>query len=309
MDRRTELSGFLRSRRARLRPEDVGLPLFDDRRRVPGLRREELAQLAGVSISHYTRLEQGQYTHVSAEVLGAVASALRLCTDEREYLHNLVQPPQTTPGAPARGALENLKHLVDAVTGVPAYVTGRYGNALAWNRLTALTLFDFDTVPPGRRTWTHAIFLDTALRTRLSDAGEWDRAARYQIGYLRLCWSRFPEDPDIAAAVTELLDSSDDFRRLWAEHPIYNWPQKRVRLHHELVGTLEMELEVMRPDGDPDLAFASYSAPSHSPTKAALNRLADAHAPDGTPSATRTHSRTPFPLRPRTRERAEGRTL
>ncbi|RFU82932.1 XRE family transcriptional regulator [Streptomyces triticagri] len=274
MDRRKELRGFLRSRRARLRPEDVGLPLFDERRRVPGLRREELAQLAGVSISHYTRLEQGQYTNVSAEVLDAIASALRLRADEHEYLHNLVQLPRTTPGGHPGRTLENLQYLVDSITGVPAYITGRYGDALAWNRLTALTLFDFDTVPPDRRTWTHAIFLDTVLRTRLTDAGQWERAARFQIGYLRLCWSRFPDDPVISAAIAELLRISDDFRRLWGEHLIHNWPQKRVRIRHERVGALELELEVMRPDGAPELAFASYAASPGSPTEAALGELA-----------------------------------
>ena len=282
VDRREELSGFLRSRRARLRPEDVGLPVYGDRRRVPGLRREELTQLAGVSISHYTRLEQGQRTHISTEVVDAVASALRLRGDEREYLHNLVQPPRTAPSARVRADLGNLQYLVDAITGVPAYITGRYGDALAWNRMAALVLFDFDTVPPARRTWTHAIFLDTPLRTRLSDAGEWDRTARYQVGYLRLCWSRFPDDPDIAAAIAELLRTSDDFRRLWDEQLIHNWPQKQVRIQHELAGPLELELEVMRPDDDADLAFAGYAVTPGSPTETALRELADLPTPTGT---------------------------
>ncbi|RII15810.1 Helix-turn-helix protein [Streptomyces sp. YIM 130001] len=277
MDRHSELRGFLRSRRARLRPEDVGLPLFDERRRVPGLRREELARLAGVSISHYTRLEQGQHTHVSASVLDSVASALRLHGEEHEYLHNLVKAPRPTPGPTPARTLRNLRYLVDSVTGVPAYVTGRYGDALAWNRMTALTFFDFDAVPPAQRTWTHAIFLDSLLRTRLTDAGQWDQAARCQAGYLRLCWSRFPNDPDIAAAITELLRISDDFRRLWDEHLIHNWPHKQVRIRHELGGTLELELEVLRPDGAPDLAVASFAAAPHSPAEAGLARIAGAH--------------------------------
>ncbi|GGR63810.1 transcriptional regulator with XRE-family HTH domain [Nocardioides luteus] len=135
-----------------MHPEDVGLPLYGDRRRVPGLRREELAQLAGVSISHYTRLGQGQYANISIEVIDAVGRVLRLRAEEREYLHNLVRPPSTASRTRSGAELRTLRHLVDSMTAAPAYITGRYGNALAWNRMTALVLCDFDAVAPGRRT-------------------------------------------------------------------------------------------------------------------------------------------------------------
>ncbi|MEV3853445.1 helix-turn-helix transcriptional regulator [Streptomyces sp. NPDC050095] len=277
MDRRTELSSFLKSRRARLRPDEVGLPVYGGERRVPGLRREELAQLAGVSTTHYTRLEQGQTANVSTGVLDAVSTALRLSVDEREYLHRLVHPPRTPP-LTGLDQMPELRYMVDAVTGAPAYVTGRYGNLLAWNRMTAVTLFDFHSVAPAHRTWTHAVFLETELRTRFSEAGEWERTARHQIAYLRLCWSRFQNDPEITAAVEDLTYRSEDFRRLWAEQLVTGWTGERVRLHHPLVGPLDITQALMHPHDDLSLTFVIGGAAPGSPTGTALRKLAAAPA-------------------------------
>ncbi|WP_046386204.1 helix-turn-helix domain-containing protein, partial [Kitasatospora aureofaciens] len=145
MDQRTELSEFLRSRRARLRPEDVGLPGGTTRRRVPGLRREELAQLAGVSTAYYTRLEQGHGENVSAAVLDAIARVLRLGPAERDHLGRLTKPARRRPGGtgptrPQRARAPALQQLLDTMESVPAYVLGRRLDIIAWNRPGAALL-------------------------------------------------------------------------------------------------------------------------------------------------------------------------
>src|SRR5919205_1443310 len=139
LDRRAELSEFLRTRRARLKPEDVGLPDFGRHRRVPGLRREELAQLAGVSVAYYTRLEQGNGRNVSAEVLDSIARALRLTDAEHAHLTHLAKPKahKKKPAARQQQVRGALRQLLDTMDGVPAYVVGRRGDILAWNRMAA----------------------------------------------------------------------------------------------------------------------------------------------------------------------------
>ena len=156
LDRRAELSEFLRTRRARLKPQDVGLPDFGRHRRVPGLRREELAQLAGVSVAYYTRLEQGNGRNVSAEVLDAIARALRLTDAEHAHLTHLAKPKQhkkkraSREQQQVRGAL---RHLLDSLEGVPAYVSGRRSEVLAWNRMAAAVFGDWSELPPRERNW------------------------------------------------------------------------------------------------------------------------------------------------------------
>src|SRR3954470_13537259 len=144
LDRRAELSEFLRTRRARLKPEDVGLPDFGRHRRVPGLRREELAQLAGVSVAYYTRLEQGNGRNVSAEVLDAIARALRLSDAEHAHLTHLAKPKthKKKPSARTEQVRGSIRQLLDSVD-VPAYVSGRRSDILAWNRMAAAVFGDW----------------------------------------------------------------------------------------------------------------------------------------------------------------------
>lgn len=271
MDRTTELRDFLTSRRARLRPEDVGLTDYGDRRRVPGLRREELAQLAGVSVTHYTRLEQGQVRNISTDVLDAVATALRLNAYEREYLGNLVRPPAPSP-APDTEVRPDLQRLMASIPDVPAHVSGRYGDLLAWNPMTALLIFDPVTFEPPRRTWPHIIFLHEPFR-RLLDGADWERLARQDVAYLRLCWSRNPGDPVLGELLAELETQSEEFRRIWAEHEVADWSSAIYTFRHPEVGPIELSIELMQSSGDREQWFVTYAVEPDSSSQAALRRL------------------------------------
>jgi hypothetical protein len=271
MDGRSELTGFLMSRRARLRPEDVGLATYGDRRRVPGLRREELAQLAGVSVTHYVRLEQGQSRNISAEVLDAVGGALGLTVDEREYLGNLVHPPQNQPATGPTEVRPDLVHLVNSITHAPAYITGRYGNVLAWNPMTTTVLYDFTAIPPVQRTWTHPLFLDSAFRAMFCPA-DWSEIARYQVAFTRLAWSRHPGDPALATHLASLRERSQEFCALWEAHQVGAWPPHRVRLDHPELGPLELAIEMLQPGESRDQTFATFVVAPGSRTETALRR-------------------------------------
>lgn len=274
MDGRSELTSFLMARRARLRPEEVGLATYGTRRRVPGLRREELAQLAGVSVTHLVRLEQGRSRNISGEVLDAVAAALRLTDDEREYLGNLVHPPQTEPCSGPTEVRPELVNLVNSITLAPAYITGRYGNLLAWNPMTAAVLCDFAAVPPIQRTWTHSIFLDATFQA-MFDADDWLEVARYQVAFTRIAWSRHPADPALAAHLDSLHSNSEEFRALWDEHDVGLWPPHQVRLEHPELGQLELAIEMMQPGESRDQTFTALVIAPDSPTESALRRQAE----------------------------------
>ncbi|WP_238012266.1 helix-turn-helix transcriptional regulator [Dactylosporangium sp. AC04546] len=268
MDVRAELTAFLMSRRARLQPETVGVPRYGERRRVPGLRREELAQLAGVSLTHYTRLEQGHGRNVSAEVIDAVAEALRLTADEREHLGNLVHPPRADPGPSAPVARTDLVCLMDGMPSSPAFVHGRHGNILAWNAPAGLLLGDGGA--PGTASWPHLVFLDGPFRSLLL---EWEPLARRLAAYLRLSLGRYPGDRALAAVVEALHAQSADFRRLWAEHEVADWSTTVCRLRHPVAGDMEIAVDVMRPSGEPGQWLVTFTTEPGSPSQAALRRL------------------------------------
>ncbi|MFJ9695613.1 helix-turn-helix domain-containing protein [Kitasatospora sp. NPDC101183] len=280
MDQRTELSEFLRSRRARLRPEDVGLP-GTTRRRVPGLRREELAQLAGVSTAYYIRLEQGHGENVSASVLEAVARALRLGPAEREHLLRLVRPSRR--GAPTRPQRVRpaFQHLLDAMDGVPAYVLGRRMDVIAWNRLAAALLGDFGALAPERRNMARLVFLDPASRELYTD---WEGKATDTVGSLRLDAGRDPDDPRLASLIGELSLGSADFRRLWADHGIQDKGHGAKRLHHPVVGPLSLCYETLRP-ADAGQELVTYHAEPGSASAESLRLLAS-WAASGAPEDT-----------------------
>ncbi|MFF3228830.1 AAA family ATPase [Nocardia suismassiliense] len=272
MDRRAELRAFLTTCRAGLRPEDVGVPAYGVRRRVPGLRREELAMLAGISVTHYTRLEQGNTTSVSTETLNAIAAALRLDSAGREYLGNLIHPPKTV----ALGITEahpDLRCLVDAITDVPAFVMGRYGNILARNRMTDLTFFDFSAVPPEHRTFPHAVFLYETARPWYPPQ-DWAEIAFRAASYVRLMWSRYPGDSDLLAFISEMNSVSADFRRLWDAHTVHDGPLQPHRFTHPQVGYLDLSQQMMRLVGVDDQALVTYSVTEGCHTREALRRLA-----------------------------------
>ncbi|MGW2251144.1 helix-turn-helix transcriptional regulator [Kitasatospora sp. NPDC001660] len=275
MDQRTELSEFLRSRRARLRPEDVGLPDLGTRRRVPGLRREELAQLAGVSTAYYTRLEQGHGESVSTAVLDAIARALRLGPAERDHLGRLTKPARRRSGRAAARIQQvrpALQQLLDAMEGVPAYVLGRRLDIIAWNRLGTALLGDFGAMPPEQRNIAWQVFLDPAARELYDD---WEGKASDVTGLLRFEAGRDPDDPGLASLIGELSVKSADFRRLWAAHGIQDKGHGTKELHHPVVGRLSLQYETLRPAGDDsEQVLVAYHAEPGSPSAESLRLLA-----------------------------------
>ncbi|MEI5103809.1 helix-turn-helix transcriptional regulator [Streptomyces sp. PmtG] len=274
LDRRAELSEFLRTRRARLLPADVGLPSYGRHRRVPGLRREELAQLAGVSVAYYTRLEQGNGRNVSAEVLDAIARALRLSGAEHAHLTHLAKPtahkkkrvPRTQQLRPS------MQQLLDAMDGVPAYVVGRRADILGWNRM-ALALFgDWASLPREERNWARLVFLDEAMRELFADT--WDQKASDIVSFLRMDAGCYPNDPLLSALVGELSVKSEEFRRLWATHDVREKTHGVKRLRHPVVGELVLSFENLRLSDGSEQSLVTYHAEPASASAEALRLLA-----------------------------------
>lgn len=274
LDRRAELSEFLRTRRARLQPQDVGLPSFGRHRRVPGLRREELAQLAGVSVAYYTRLEQGNGRNVSAEVLDAIARALRLTDAEHDHLTHLAKPKQhhrKKRAARAQQLRPALQQLMDAMDGVPAYVTGRRSDILGWNRLAAALFGDWGALPPKERNWARIVFLHEESRTLFRD---WDQKASDVVSYLRMDAGCYPNDAQLSGLVGELSVKSEEFRRLWATHDVREKSHGSKLMRHPLVGELALSYETLRLPDDHDQCLITYHAEPGSPSAQALRLLA-----------------------------------
>ncbi|MGW5369629.1 helix-turn-helix domain-containing protein [Streptomyces sp. NPDC004009] len=286
LDRWAELSEFLRSRRARLQPEDVGLPEFGRRRRVPGLRREELAQLAGVSVAYYTRLEQGNGRNVSAEVLDSIARALRLTDAEHAHLTHLAKPTahKKKPAARQQQVRAALRQLLDAMEGVPAYVVGRRSEILAWNRMAAAVFGDWAELAPAERNWARMVFLRPDYRDLFID---WEQKAIDIVCALRMDAGCYPDDPRLSALVGELSVKSAEFRRLWATHDVKEKGYGVKRLLHPLVGELALSFETFRLADDGDQALITYHAEPDSPSAQSLRLLASwgTDAARGVPSA------------------------
>ncbi|WP_181806250.1 helix-turn-helix transcriptional regulator [Streptomyces shenzhenensis] len=273
LDRRAELSEFLRTRRARLRPSDVGLPDFGRHRRVPGLRREELAQLAGVSVAYYTRLEQGNGQNVSAEVLDSIARALRLTDAEHAHLTHLAKGKQHKKKASARPqqVRASLGQLLDSLEGVPAYIVGRRSEILAWNRMAAAVFGDWGELPAAERNWARLTFLRPAYRELFV---EWEQKAIDIVCQLRMDAGCYPDDPRLSALVGELSVKSEEFRRLWATHDVKEKSYGMKRMQHPLVGELFLNYESFRMAGDQDQALITYHAEPGSASAEALRLLA-----------------------------------
>ncbi|WP_017626932.1 helix-turn-helix domain-containing protein [Nocardiopsis chromatogenes] len=280
LDRRAELSEFLRSRRARLTPEDVGLPRFGHRRRVPGLRREELSQLAGVSAAYYTRLEQGNGRNVSAEVLEAIARALRLSDAEYAHLVHLAKPTRNKvrrATAPQK-VRPGLRALLSTLEGVPAYVVGRRSDILAWTRAAAAVFGDWGQLPARERNWARLVFLREENRALFAD---WEGKAADIVSYLRMDAGRYPDDPRLSALVGELSVKSGDFRRLWAAHDVKEKGHGSKVLNHPLVGEMTLYFETLNLPDDQDQALLMYHAEPDSPSAEAL-RLVTGWGTDAT---------------------------
>jgi transcriptional regulator with XRE-family HTH domain len=274
VSQRRELGEFLQSRRAKLRPEQAGISP-GSRRRVAGLRRQEIAELAGVSVDYYVRLEQGRVGNVSESVLGAIARALQLDDDERSHLRALAHPV-TGRQRPERAqrVRPQLLRILDSLD-LPAVVIGRRMDILAWNRLgAALYGVDFGALPRELRNWPRLVFLGHVDARALYP--DWDRSDGAAIvGYLRLDAGRHPGDPAMAALVGELSLHSGDFRRWWAAHDVRDESSGRKRINHPLAGELHLTFDTLRPADDPDQALFVHMADPDSPTARALRLLAN----------------------------------
>jgi transcriptional regulator with XRE-family HTH domain len=272
VDRRSELGEFLRSRRARLQPDELGLPAYGGRRRVPGLRREELARLAGVSVDHYVRLEQGRTLHFSEAVLDAVARALRLDPVERDHLYRLARPwSEAVREARPQHVRPGLRRLLDSAAEVPAYIVGRNTTVLAWNRLAAALLTDFGALAPRQRNFARLVFLDEGIQRLYAD---WRVKASDIVAYLRLDASRHPDDPETAALLAELSAASPVFRELWGEHRVKDKTHGRYVYRHPVVGDLDLGYETLRLPDDPDQALVAHTVEAGSPSETSLMLLA-----------------------------------
>lgn len=271
-----ELGAFLRTRRARLTPDDVGITAYGARR-VPGLRREELAQLAGVSATYYTRLEQGQSTNASEAVVDALARALGLDEDERSYLHDLARPsrrPRRRRPRPEQ-ARESTRRLVDAMDTVPAVVLGRGNDVLAWNALGhALLAGHLDPDAPyrvsDRPNLTRMLFLDPHTRELYR---RWEDEASLAVASLRFVAAQFPDDRELAELIGELSMKSVEFAARWARRPVARCTRGVKALRHPMVGDLDVEFEVLHlPEADGQRLLA-HVAEFGSPSDAALRLL------------------------------------
>jgi transcriptional regulator with XRE-family HTH domain len=270
MDRRSELSDFLQSRRARRQPEDLGLTPFGSRRRVPGLRREELAQAAALSVDYYVRLEQGRLRNPSAEVVDAVATVLALNSAERRYLHNLARPQRKTEPAGRPAVPTTIQTLIDN-TQVPAALYSKRGDVLAWNALAAALITDFGALRPEERNMARLVFLDEQVAARFV---EWECKARDLVSQLRMEASRSPNDERLATLVGELTMRSPDFARLWATHPVREKIRGGHRYRHPVVGEFYLRYEAFSLPDAPDLSFVCQMADPGSPDEEALRLLA-----------------------------------
>jgi transcriptional regulator with XRE-family HTH domain len=270
---RPELAAFLRSRRERLRPSDVGLPGGDTtRRRTPGLRRQEVAQLAGISVEYYVRLEQGRGPRPSRQVLSALARALMLTGDEREYLFRIVGENPPAVVGPSTELLPAIRYLIDSLTETPAYVVNARYDVLAWNTMATHFIGDLSGYPVEDRNMIRWTFSRLPHEAIWSDEGA-RRFTRATVADLRAAYARFPGDPGIGSLVTELLGTSPAFAEMWEQRDVEVRRGMLKRIEHPVAGPLEFDCQVLR-ISDSDQTMIVYCAQPGSPTEAAFKRLA-----------------------------------
>jgi transcriptional regulator with XRE-family HTH domain len=267
--RRAELADFLRKRRAVIKPEDVGLP-NGGRRRTPGLRREEVAQLAGVGTTWYTWLEQGRDVRASLDVLEALSRALRLAPAERTHLVLLGRGEEPPPCKSEERVSPVVKRLIENLGANPAYVIGRRWDYLAWNSASVAIFGDLAAVPRSARNhlWMH--FMDPSRREMFAD---WERSARVMCAKFRADSARHIGDPSFEQLISTLRKSSPEFCKFWRKHEVARSAEGRKVVHHPTVGTLLFEHAVFNPQSDPDQRMILYTPLPDENTPAKLAHL------------------------------------
>jgi transcriptional regulator with XRE-family HTH domain len=268
-----DLAGFLRTRRSRVDPAAAGIPT-DNRRRVEGLRREEVAHLSGVSVDYYVRLEQGRATQPSEQVLDALARVLDLDETERGHLYRLARQRRHHAKAPSGRVRPELLRVLDLVSDAPALIMNHRMDVLAGNRLAQLL---YGRPMPGLNTARH-IFLEEAERGLYAD---WENCTLDAVGHLRLAAGKYPEDPRLASLIGELAMGSERFRRLWARADVRARTHGRKTYRHPLVGLLELHHENFALPNEAGIELlVLYAAPA-SPAEDGLRLLANLGADNG----------------------------
>jgi transcriptional regulator with XRE-family HTH domain len=275
VDNRSEVRDFLASRRARITPEQAGLPVLGGNRRVPGLRREELAVLAGVSVDYYTRLERGSLSGASDSVLEAIARALQLDEAERAHLFDLARAAGTAPHrarrTPQQRVRPSVQAMLDAMTGAPAVVRNGRLDILAANTLGRALYSELYRDPVRPANHARFAFLDPHGRDFWID---WERAANDTVGILRAEAGRNPYDRALTDLVGELSTRSEDFRTRWAAHNVNLHRTGNKLINHPVVGRLELMFDTLELPADTGLTMLVYTAEPGSASADALNLLA-----------------------------------
>jgi transcriptional regulator with XRE-family HTH domain len=268
--RRSELADFLRNRRSALKPDDVGLP-NGGRRRTPGLRREEVAQLAGVGTTWYTWLEQGRDVRASQSVLESLAEALRMTAAERSHLMLLGRGDELMPAQPRLETLEpTVQRLVENLGNSPACILGRRWDYLAWNPAFVAVFCNPMKYPEGRRNQLWSMFTDQKRRRMVSD---WEMAARNALARFRADNARHLGDPDFEELIEALRDASDEFRCWWKRHEVARSGTGRKELRHPTLGKLWFEHAVFKLEESPEQRLILYSPLPKANTPAKLEQV------------------------------------
>jgi transcriptional regulator with XRE-family HTH domain len=276
MDNRAQVREFLISRRERISPAQAGLPAYGgSNRRVKGLRREEVALLAGVSIDYYVRMERGNLAGASDAVLDGIASALRLDEAERAHLFDLARAAQPAPPRQRRsktsGVTDGIQQILDAITDAPAWVRNARHDMLAANRLARALYAPVLADPRRPANNARFVYLDPAAREFFAD---WERAADDIAAMLRSEAGGNPHDKQLIELIGELSTRSQEFRSRWAAHNVRFHRTGHKRLHHPLVGTLDLNFEAMEFPAHPGLTLLAYTAAAGTPTADSLKMLA-----------------------------------
>ncbi|WP_239308981.1 MULTISPECIES: helix-turn-helix transcriptional regulator [unclassified Frankia] len=266
------LSQFLKAKRAAISPKDVGLASAMRFRRVPGLRREEVAQLAGVSVDYYTRLEQGRMIHASDSVLSNIARALMLSPTEREYLYSIARTPSAhKPASREKAVSPETQLLLDSINHIPAFILGRRTDVLAWNALGTALFTDFSTIKPEHRNLARMMFLEPRMRQLYTN---WEDMASGFVARLRMDVTLYPDDPRLDALVEELTRLDADFRRWWNQHDVRTTTSGHKRMNHPIVGELIVDWQVLQVLSAPEQIIVTYTAPPGSITWKRFETLA-----------------------------------
>jgi transcriptional regulator with XRE-family HTH domain len=274
VDTKTEIREFLTSRRARITPEQAGLASYGTRR-VPGLRREEVAVLAGVSVPYYTRLERGDMNGVSDSVLQALAGALRLDDAERAHLFDLSRAANPTPARPRRRQAKQrvrpeLHWTLDAITGAAAFVSNERLDVLAANQLGRALFSELYAAPVRPVNTARFLFLDPRAE---ASYGDWDRVATETVAILRSAAGRDPYDRDLSDLIGELATQSEDFRTRWAAHNVRFHDTGVKQFNHPVVGELHLSFNRLDLAADHGLTLVTYTAEPGSRSEEALKLL------------------------------------